>query len=405
MAYVFPSGKGRFAIQFTNNSGERPTIRLGKCDRKHAEDVARKIEHILACQLHNHSVDVEVAVWLNQLAPALRTKFAKAGLVDDVPPTTITDLCDYCAKHFGGKRGTQTNYRHSKENLIAFFGADRAIHSITTGDVAEYWKWLQAHGYMLGKRKGGPLGLTTASKRAKVGKQFFAFAVDKHWIRENPFDGLKGLVDSNDSRRFYVSQQLIEEVLAHTDDPQLRLIVALVRYAGLRFPSEVAPLETEWFNFTEECFLVHAPKTEHHPGKKYRTVPMFKRLRPFLDEAFASLAPGSKYLVTLVARPQAYTHRLHRTIKRAGFKVWPKTWHNMRSSLMTEMDEMGFTIKAITEWCGNSPVVARKHYIQVSKEQFRRAVEGDGLLTGQKPSAKSDASITSMNVNESQFDL
>ena len=91
MAYVFSSGKGRYAIQFTNHQGKRPTIRMGKCDKRYAEDVARKIEHVVACQLHNHTVDVEVAVTqaVNELVAAGAELIARHGTVAVVKPCLV----------------------------------------------------------------------------------------------------------------------------------------------------------------------------------------------------------------------------------------------------------------------------------------------------------------------------
>ena len=47
--------------------------------------------------------------------------------------------------------------------------------------------------------------------------------------------------------------------------------------------------------------------------------------------------------------------------KRAGFKPWPKLWHNLRASCETEwMRE--FDLATACKWIGNSPKVAAQHY-------------------------------------------
>jgi site-specific recombinase XerD len=394
MASVLSFGNGRFGIQFKNQSGRRPTIRLGKCDRKYASDVARRVDNMLACRLLSRPLDLETAVWLNQLSPTMRKRFAAADLVDGLPPTTLDELSSYCIRHFGTKPRTKLNLGHAADNLKTFFGAQRIIHTITTGDAEEYRKWSLTAAKQNGLNGGPAAGLadTTSSKRCKVAKQFFGFAVKKHWLLENPFDVLKGLVDSNNEREAYISESMIREVIHHITDPDLRLIVALVRFAGLRFPSEVAPLELAWINRATDEVRIYSPKTERYRGKKHRTIPLFARLRPFIDEAWDRLPDGSLHLVSIPKSATSYTKRLHRAIKRAGFEPWQKTWHNLRSSLQTELEEDGYSLMAITNWLGNTPSVAKKHYLQVTKEQFRRAVEGGGASPVQKSDAKSNAS-------------
>ena len=60
-----------------------------------------------------------------------------------------------------------------------------------------------------------------------------------------------------------------------------RTIVALCRYGGLRCPSEVLTLKWADVDWEHGRFRVHSPKTEHHPGKEVREVPLFPELREF----------------------------------------------------------------------------------------------------------------------------
>jgi len=66
----------------------------------------------------------------------------------------------------------------------------------------------------------------------------------------------------------------------------------------------------------------------------------------------------------------------HRIIKRAGLVPWGKTFQNLRASRETELVET-FPVHVVTGWLGNSPDIARKHYLQTHEEHFRRAVEVD----------------------------
>ena len=122
---------------------------------------------------------------------------------------------------------------------------------------------------------------------------------------------------------------------------------------------------------------VHSPKTEHHPGGELRIVPIFPELRPYLEECFDLAEPGTEYVITRYRNVNANLRRqLLRIIKRAGLKPWPKLFQNLRRTRQTELEE-SFPSHVVCNRIGNSEAVAKKHYLQVTDEHFKkRAVSG-----------------------------
>jgi hypothetical protein len=53
---------------------------------------------------------------------------------------------------------------------------------------------------------------------------------------------------------------------------------------------------------------------------------------------------------------------------------WPKLFVNLRSTRETELVEQ-FPMHVVTAWLGNSPDIAKKHYLQVTEDHFAKAVE------------------------------
>jgi len=53
---------------------------------------------------------------------------------------------------------------------------------------------------------------------------------------------------------------------------------------------------------------------------------------------------------------------------------WLKPFQNMRSTRETELMET-YPAHVVVAWIGNSEVVARKHYLQVTDEHFQRATD------------------------------
>ena len=156
---------------------------------------------------------------------------------------------------------------------------------------------------------------------------------------------------------------------------------------GLRIPSELYGLTWDDILWDKKRFVIHSPKTEHIAGKETRICPLFPELEPYLMEAFHQAKTGTKRVIdsdldiSSNLRTQA-----HRIIKRAGLKPWGKTFQNLRASRETELVE-DFPVHVVTEWLGNSPDIAKKHYLQTHEEHFQRAVEKGGLIRGQNTAA------------------
>jgi hypothetical protein len=72
---------------------------------------------------------------------------------------------------------------------------------------------------------------------------------------------------------------------------------------------------------------------------------------------------------------------LLRILAKAHVKPWPKLFQNLRATRETELTDR-FPIHVVCEWIGNSEVVARKHYLQVTDEHFDQATEKSGAESG-----------------------
>ena len=78
--------------------------------------------------------------------------------------------------------------------------------------------------------------------------------------------------------------------------------------------------------------------------------------------------------------------------ERAGVASWPKPFQNLRASRETELAR-AFPLHVVTEWLGNTPQIALKHYLQVTDEDFARACVRSPS-TGAAKSGASDAAGT-----------
>ncbi len=202
-------------------------------------------------------------------------------------------------------------------------------------------------------------------------------------IAENPFADVKSPVAGTADRQRFVTPDEISRILGCCPDRHWRAIVALARYGGLRCPSEVLSLRWQDVDWEAGRVVVQSPKTEHHPGKETRTIPLFPELREYLEESFDSAEEGAVYVVDerfrkAALRPGGWANANLRTtftkiIRRAGLQPWPRLFHNLRATRETELAE-SYPVQVVTSWLGNTPNIAMKHYPMTTDEHFARAV-------------------------------
>lgn len=183
--------------------------------------------------------------------------------------------------------------------------------------------------------------------------------------------------------------------------PEWRCIIALARFAGLRCSSEVLSLRWSDIQFDTGKMTVTSPKTAHLPGKEYRVVPIFARLRPYLEEAFELAPAGAEYVVsgTMADNYRATAEgargwvsvnlrtQMQRLTRRAGLTSWPCLFNTLRASASTDIrEEFGET--AESHWVGHSPAIARRHYSRVPDVLFQAAA------SVQKSDANTDVHAT-----------
>ena len=111
---------------------------------------------------------------------------------------------------------------------------------------------------------------------------------------------------------------------------------------------------------------------------------MFPELRKFLDEAFSLANEGDSWVIPMLGGHSSKNlgTTFKKIIARAGVDVWPKPFQNLRSSRQTELEQV-YPTYVVCRWLGNTPKVAHRHYLTLTEEHYKRAVENGGL-TGDK---------------------
>ena len=357
---------GRRWIQFYGRDGKRRTVRLGDMTQRQARDILVRVEDLARASIGNSSPSPATAAWLADVGDTLHAKLVAVGLVEARAAALLGPfLDDLIGKRGDVKPATRITYENVKRNLLAHFGKNKPLRDITPGCADEFRL------YLLNAEE---LADNTVRRRCGIARQFFKAAVRKRLIQANPFEGLAAAVKANRSRMAMIDRPTIQKVIDACPDAQWRLIVALSRYAGLRCPSEHLGLRWVDIDWLEKRMLVRSPKTEHHAGGESRLVPIFPELMPYLEAAY-ELVPegGDEHVITRYRDTNANLRtQMLRIMRKAQVTPWPKLFHNLRATRQTEL-ENEFPTHVVCAWLGNSPDVAKKHYLQVTDDHFAKA--------------------------------
>jgi len=357
-------------IQFPklDGSGGRTTLRLGRVAAKDWPVVRAHVDAMLARARNAMPLPAATVGWLKEIGDQLHTRIAKAGLVEPRSSAGAelgTFLADYLERRTDVKPNTRKNYSQSRDALVAYFGPARKLRTLTKGEMKDWRRWLA-------DPKGGNYSPATVAVFVKKGRLMFADAVDHKVIPENPLTGVRAGKMTNDARRIYVPAASVLRAIDKCPDAEWRLIFALARFAGIRTPSELLPLEWSHVDWGRERILITSPKTEHIEGKATREIPIFAPLRPYLREAYEQAEEGKRYVITKHRNVVNLRTRAVKIVKRAGLARWPKLFQNLRASCETDL-VAHFPIHVVCAWIGNTEAVALAHYLSVTDDDFERA--------------------------------
>jgi integrase len=299
-------------------------------------------------------------------------KLARVGLVAERNSEKLGAFIDgYIHERTDVKRGTATFYGHTRRNLITFFGKDKPLRDINEDDADRWRLFLLEQG----------LSENTTRRRSAIAKQFFKTALKRKLVNCNPFSELKVAVKGNVEKFHFVTPQEAKKVFDACPDTQWRLIFALSRYGGLRCPSEHLALTWADIDWEHSRMTIHASKTEHCEGDGVRICPIFPELLPYLRDAFEEAEEGEQYVITRYRQANVNLRtQLLRIIRKAGLKPWPKLFQNLRATRQTELCQK-FPEHVVCDWIGNSPSIAREHYLRTTDEHFEQAIRTDTVTS------------------------
>lgn len=375
MASIQQRAPKAFLIQFYDRNGKKRGISISNITKKMAENIKVHVENLNAAARSGHVPPDVTSTWLAGIGDVLASKLAKVGLIEHRSVKTLGVFIEELFKERKDwKPRTLIKHETTKNHLLGFFKASKPLREFTEADADAFARHI---------KNDVPTMKSSATKSKALNnvRGYFRAAVRKRLIPSNPFDHIS-IPQTGGNRFHFVKQEDAKIVLDACPNPQWRMIFALARYGGLRIPSELQGLEWKHILWDQNKILVHSPKTEHHENKDKRLVPIYPELRPYLDEGLQYAKEGDRYVITIHRKNGELSaafirRRMLDIIEKAGVIPWPKIFQNCRSTRQTELENQ-FASHKVCAWMGNTEKVARKHYLQVTDDDFQEAA-------GEKP--------------------
>lgn len=329
---------GNAVLQLNMATG-RHTVTLGPLSEDEAAQVRLYVERLIACHECGIPPDPPLLKWLASTGGKLRETLASAGIAPADYCANLGEYLDHVAVNTARKAQVA-------DCMLALWNPFRPLYSLTERD---------------GRQLAEGLTGNTNTRRSKLSaaRTLLAPAV-RRGILSDPFAGLPTAAVGVERGNVWVSQGTIEHVTRHIDH-ELRMLVALSRYGGLRTPVEALRLTRDDIQWDTERMRVRGK------GDRVRFVPLFPEVR---DVLVREQDPVIKFR----RDHSESTRALKRAIRDAGLTPWPRLWHSLRASRQTELID-AHPIHVVCQWMGNSPAVGMKHYLQVRESDFRKAVQ------------------------------
>ena len=374
MASVAKLPNGSVRLQFQTADTKRHDLRLGKIPMKSAREIGEHIDHLIRVKQTGEEPKQSTREWMVSRLPEFPkvvAKLVQLGLVNNgqKQDEVFAEFVErYIIARKDVKPGTQRTWGQALDKINTFFGR-KTLRSLTAKDGKDFLRWLKTP-----KDKGGAGHKgETPSKHLGHIRGFLNEAVDAEIIQSNPFRSVKAKRTPQQDRRRMIPVEDILRVIEAAPDAEMKAIIALSFWGGLRTPSEHFVLKWGAIRWDENMMTILSPKTEGL-GKEYRETPLFPELLPYLmDLQEVSDKTGPDDFVIQKRRNQSEANlrgRMARLCIKAGVERWPKIFQNLRSTRQTILEQF-YPRGTVCQWMGNTEDVAEGHYIQEMKE-FRQ---------------------------------
>lgn len=308
----------------------------------------------------NLEIDPKLQKWVEEVGPDLRGKLTRLGIKSETDVeqelAAASQLGPWNSRFSESKRGeTQRKLIDAARRLERFFGPKKDMRSITKIDAVDFRNWLIEH--------EGLKQTSTVPRVLGYVNQIFNAAKDEELISRNPFSGkhVPKVVKTDKEKHHYIDAEATEKLRNVINDDDDRLRFVLLRYLGLRAPSELNALRWKDFDWNSGFVTIRAEKTKHHHDQGYRKCPFrHEVVEPVVRAAYQQRESDEAPVVKAISAP-ALRRRFIKLIGKAGLELWDGLFVNFRRSAVTDaLDKLPAHV--CEAYFGHSEAIAKANY-------------------------------------------
>ena len=365
-------------VQIQGVDGVKRNLTMQDATRKDSvQNYKKKLKSlVMAKRLHDELPDQEM-VWIGKQNNSTKRHLVKLGIIDN-PNTTeevqeeLPTINDFVGQMISveSRKTTRRKLILTREMLNNFFtkkdeqgklitdGKLKRIDEVTKGDANRFRK------HMIDKENG--LGLderSTARRYIGYCKQIWNSAIEDELVTKNPFrqKKLPSQVKSNEEKQFYIDKKLSQRLYEVIPEGDYRLRFVLMRYAGLRSPSELNALQWCDIDFGKQEMTIRSPKLAHCDNKGIRTMPIPTPVLFELNKAWVRAGEGVIKVLPRISH-HTLTKTVKRWIKKINVECWPALLNNFRRSAVTDAHNGGMPSHILDTYFGHSEGVSKACY-------------------------------------------
>ena len=320
-----------------------------------------KAQHVVHCIQSGLAMSPHIANWLSIQSDANVAKLRRLGIELERDRLEKYQLSQVVS-HFLSEKSTEVGdrsmqkYEANAQRLLDYFGKSKDVRSIEVKDAKQFVQYLIAD--------EGLAGDSSAARATGYANSFFVSAVHRKLVTDNPFFKLAKTVQPNEDKHHYICPEQTKRLWSVIDNDEDRVRFVLLRYLGLRSPSEMNELRSTDFNFRTHKVQIRSPKLV-----KYRT---YKRHCPFnnpnalpvIEKYYRDNHRNNDYDAFLpTISHEQLSERVAKWISDADLDQWPSLLTNFRRSAITDAADTGVAVATVAEWFGNSEKIAKRHYM------------------------------------------
>ena len=337
---------------------------------KELQLIKKSLKRLVASQAGNLEFFPQDIKWLDTQGGLMRRRLKTLGVElkeDDKEEQQEDFLLKNIVDEYLSEKEKETvddttvfKYIRAGKLVEEFFGSETDIRDVTTENCKDFVRWLT--------KEKNLAAASTARRTVGSASSFFKRALTRELISRNPFTvkEIKKQVKANKERHHYISSTETEKIwnVLKTDDDKLRFV--LMRYLGLRSPSEINELRWKDFDFEDGIVAIRSPKLKRHEDKYERECPFTHPVAfKVISEAYEKRKSDRDNILPSISN-HSLRKRVTKWLGAAGVDVWPDLLVNFRRSAITDACDI-LPSHVVAAFFGHSEIISTRHYRLTTK--------------------------------------